>query len=304
MVAAADVEEDAVAAATDRVGIGWRPEIAAGLYLHLHAFDVIEVVADNYFHATRRELDALKMLARQCPMNLHGVGLGLASVSPVNRGHLDRLSRLVGTIEPQAWSEHFAFVRAGGIEIGHLSAPPRTDATSTGAIENIERAARAVGMRPQMENIATLVEPPASTLDEAAWITGIAEASNVPMLLDLHNLYANARNRGEDPMTLLGAMPLDRVTGVHLSGGKWVDAPSGGRRLLDDHLHGPPDEVFVLLTELARRVSQPLTVIIERDGNFPPMDVLIGEMTEARRALAKGRSMRMASPTPSMARAT
>ncbi|MFN0299289.1 MAG: DUF692 family multinuclear iron-containing protein [Burkholderiales bacterium] len=279
-------------AATDRVGIAWRPEIAAGLYLHLDAFDVIEVIADNYFHATRRELDGLKMLARHRPMNLHGVGLGLASASAVDRKRLDRIARLFDAIEPQAWSEHLAFVRAGGIEIGHLCAPPRTGATSAGTIENIERAARAVGVTPQMENIATLIDPPACTLNEAEWISGIVAASGVPMLLDLHNLYANACNRGENPLALLTAMPLDHVTGVHLSGGKWIDAPSGGRRLLDDHLHEPPDEVLALLTALARRVPQALTVVIERDGNFPAIDELLADVARARLALAKGRAER------------
>ncbi len=301
-MAGADAAEDAVAA-TDRVGIGWRPAIAAGLYLHLEAFDVIEVIADNYLRATRREIDAIKMLARQRPMNLHGVGLGLASSIAVDRKRLDRVARLVGLIEPEAWSEHLAFVRAGGIEIGHLSAPPRTDATTAGAIANIECATRIVGTAPQMENIATLLEPPASIMDEATWITRIVEASHVPMLLDLHNLYANACNRGEDPRALLAAMPLDRVTGVDLSGGKWIDAPSGGRRLLDDHLHGPPDEVFELLTELARSVPQSLSVIIERDGNFPTIEVLLGEIAQARRALAKGRSLRAANFMPSIAHA-
>ncbi|NJS15810.1 MAG: DUF692 domain-containing protein [Sphingopyxis sp.] len=40
-------------------------------------------------------------------------------------------------------------------------------------------------------------------------------------MLDLHNLYANAVNFGEDPHTLLRRLPLARVAMVHLSGGAW-----------------------------------------------------------------------------------
>ena len=40
-------------------------------------------------------------------------------------------------------------------------------------------------------------------------------------------------------------------------------APEG--RLLDDHLHDVPNEVFVLLEAVAERATQPLTVILERD---------------------------------------
>jgi uncharacterized protein (UPF0276 family) len=37
---------------------------------------------------------------------------------------------------------------------------------------------------------------------------------------------------------------------------------------------------------------QPLTVIIERDGKFPAFDALLGQVTQARAALARGRAGR------------
>jgi uncharacterized protein (UPF0276 family) len=85
-------------------------------------------------------------------------------------------------------------------------------------------------------------------------------------------------------------MPLDRVTQVHLAGGRWVRAASGARRLLDDHLHDVPDPVFALLETLASLAAQPLTVILERDGRFPEFDSLLAEMSRARASLARGRA--------------
>src|ERR1700730_18948116 len=82
------------------------------------------------------------------------------------------------------------------------------------------------------------------------------------LLLDLHNLYTNAVNFGDDPHALLGRFPLDQVAAVHLSGGRWIDGPKGARRLLDDHLHDVPLAVFELLHELGRLGSQPPTVSI------------------------------------------
>ena len=55
-----------------------------------------------------------------------------------------------------------------------------------------------VGCAPQMENIATLVAPPGSRLDEPEWIERIVCGAGVGLLLDLHNLYANAINFGDD----------------------------------------------------------------------------------------------------------
>jgi len=276
----------------DRVGISWRPELAPGIYLHLSHIDVLEVLADNFFVAPRRMIGALRALGREVPLTLHGVGMGLASTFGVEMARVEPMARLAAALEPESWSEHLAFVRAGGTEIGHLAVPPRTIPTVEGALANIERAARVVGTAPEFENVATLVEPPGSTLDEAAWVRSIIRGSGTSLLLDLHNLYANARNFGHDPLALLEAMPLAQVRCVHISGGRWINAPSGGRRLLDDHLHDPPGDVYLLLEHLAALTAQPLTVILERDGHYPPFAVLVAELDGARAALARGRRRR------------
>ena len=286
MVAAA-----VAAVAADRVGLGWRGELAVGILSNLAQIDVLEVIADDYYRASRAGMDALCSLARQVPVSLHGVGMGLASTIPAEPRRLHAMARLMQGVQAESWSEHLSFVRAGGVEIGHLAAPPRTPASAAGAVANIALASRIVGSAPLMENIATLVEPPASTLDEAEWLAQIIEGAQVPLLLDLHNLYANAVNGGQDPQALLLRLPLARVGAVHLSGGHWIDEPGGtGRRLLDDHLHDVPAEVFELLTLLARHAPQPLTVILERDGNYPTFDHVLEQLALARAALRAGRA--------------
>jgi uncharacterized protein (UPF0276 family) len=143
----------------DRFGIGWRPRLAAGILAHLDRIDLIEVIAEDYFDAPRRDLRALQTLAAQVGIVLHGVSLGLASIVPVEPRRLDRIARLIEATGAESWSEHLAFVRGGGIEIGHLAAPPRNEASVEGACRNLERSAQIVGCAPQVENIATLVEP-------------------------------------------------------------------------------------------------------------------------------------------------
>jgi uncharacterized protein len=277
----------------DRVGLGWRGELVAPIFRHLEAIDVLEVIAEDWFNAPRRQRDALRTLAGERPLLLHGVSLGLASSLPVDSRRLDRMARLCEAARPQAWSEHLAFVRAGGIEIGHLAAPPRTAATVEGSCANVERAARLVGSRPVLENIATLIDPPASNLSEPAWIRAIQHGSGAPLLLDLHNLYANALNFGQEPAQLLAQLPLHAVRMVHLSGGRWLHPPQGRPRLLDDHLHDVPEAVFDLLEQLAGSVPQPLDVIIERDGNYPHFETLLAQLQRARAALAAGRAYQL-----------
>jgi uncharacterized protein len=275
----------------DRVGIGWRPELAAGIFAHLDRIDVVEVIADDHFGAPLAALRPLRRLASAVPLMLHGVSLGLASVHRVQEARLASMARLVEALDPLLWSEHLAFVRADGHEIGHLAAPPRNAAVLDGTLANLERARDAVGRMPALENIASLVEPPGSEMSESAWVESVLRSSGAPMLLDLHNLHTNALNFGFDPEAWLRDIPLEQVRVVHLAGGQWTGTRDGGTpRWLDDHCHEVPAPVFALLEEVARRGPQPLTVILERDGAYPPMSVLLAELDAARAALARGRA--------------
>jgi hypothetical protein len=57
------------------------------------------------------------------------------------------------------------------------------------------------------------------------------------------------------------------------------------------NLHDVPPAVFELLRELGRLAPQPLTVIIERDGRYPPTARLLEQLDDARAALAAGREV-------------
>jgi predicted nucleotidyltransferase len=60
------------------------------------------------------------------------------------------------------------------------------------------------------------------------------------------------------------------------------------RRLLDDHLHDVPDPVYDLLVEVGAHTPRALTVILERDGDFPSIGCLLDQLDRARLALARG----------------
>ncbi|HJW50003.1 MAG TPA: DUF692 family protein [Candidatus Limnocylindria bacterium] len=277
----------------DRVGLSWRGPLAAAILSNLDRIDVIELMLEDFIDASGPVLGGARLLRSSTPVMLHGVSLGLASVGTVSTRRLDRVARVVNAIEPESWTEHLAFVRAGDIEIGHLAAPPRTIATVEGTARNVDRAAKVLGARPLLENIATLVDPPGSALAEDEWVSATLNAADVDLLLDLHNLHANAINFGFDAVAYLGRIPIHRVRQIHIAGGRWVTLTVDGlaeRRLLDDHLHDVPDPVYRLLVEVAARASGPLTVILERDGRFPSTATLLKQLDQARAALREGRA--------------
>ena len=273
------------AAVKDRAGLGWRAELAAGIFANLHRIDALEVIADDYFQAPSSRISALQTLSRQLPVLLHGVGLGLASTAPADRKRIESMARLIEKVRPECWTEHLAFVRAGGIEIGHLAAPPRNENTLAGLCDNMRLARRITGATPAMENIATLIDPPGSPMNEARWISGAIAASGSELLLDLHNVLTNSINFRYDPYQFLAAIPLEMVSIVHIAGGRSM----GKGRRLDDHLHETPTAVFSMLRWVAARTARSLTVILERDGNYPRMEELLLELDRARAAMREGR---------------
>jgi hypothetical protein len=182
-------EEDAVDVGAevmnDRFGLGWRPELAAGIFDSIESIDIIEVIADDFFDASSKQIRSLKTLGNHIPLMFHGVSLGPATAFEIDASRLKKTARLVEQLQPESWSEHLAFVRAGGIDIGHLAAPPRTQVVVDGAVRNLRTARLVVGSRPLVENIATLVEPPGSEFDEVTWISAILDASGC----DLCSIY-------------------------------------------------------------------------------------------------------------------
>jgi uncharacterized protein (UPF0276 family) len=287
---AADAGAETMNETRDRVGLGWRPDIATGILAHQDEIDLVEVIAEDYFEVSDRSVRALATLGKQIPIALHGIGMGVASCAPVDQEYFDRMARLVERLRPESWSEHLAFVRVGDKEIGHLAAPPRTRLNVEGTGENIYRAERTVGSRPHVENVATLLDPPGSAMGEAEWIREILDATQCELLFDLHNVYANGTNHGYKPEEFLHTVGPSRIRYLHIAGGKSVCTPDGKMRIVDDHLHDVPDPVYALLEEVAAVAPHGLTVILERDGDFPTMDDLLNQTRRARTAMARGRA--------------
>jgi hypothetical protein len=281
----------------DRFGLTWHPSIASGVLRHLDRIDVVEVIPEGLFLDSRRAQHALRRLARTLPVSIHGVSLGLATVAPIDSRRLEQFGRLVGYVEPESWSEHLAFVRAGGIELGHLAAPPRTALSVEAIAEHVEQARRAVGAYPDLENVATPVDPPGSDRAETTWLVDVLAATPAGLLLDLHNLYANATNFGVDPAAMLRTCPLDRVRTIHIAGGVNVHA-GGGVRVMDDHLHDVPDPVYDLLEIVGERAPHRVDVVLERDGAFPSIGELLDQLDRARAALARGRARAQEASAP------
>jgi uncharacterized protein (UPF0276 family) len=267
------------------VGLGWRPEldhVVPDLDLGF-----LEVVAENV-DPDRLPAGIHRARGQGLAVVPHGLRLSLGGGERPDPARLDRLARVAAAVEAPLISEHIAFVRAGGLEAGHVMAVERTEAALDVLTENVSLAARALPVPLALEHVATLVEWPGAEMDEAAFVAELLERTDVLLLLDVSNLYANAHNHGYDALAALGRYPLERIAYVHVGGGVHRDG-----RYHDTHSDPVVTGVLELVEHLCARIDPP-GILLERDDNFPGAPTVTAELEAIRAAAARGDARRAA----------
>src|SRR5580658_5466974 len=106
------------------VGLGFREPFRADLFLHRPEVDFLEITADHYFYVSAEKQAELDLLAAHFTLIPHGLNLSLGSAEGLDDAYFDQFASLIERLNPPWWSEHIAFTRAGGVEIGHLAPVP------------------------------------------------------------------------------------------------------------------------------------------------------------------------------------
>ena len=262
---------------THPVGVGWRREIASQLMLgQCPDAAFFEVVAEACLADPSSSCE-VEALVHRAPVIPHGVKLSLGSAEGIDPGHVDRIAGLCKRLRAPCFTEHVAFVRSGGTEIGHLTPLPRTREALRVIARNVEAARRRLPDIPLLlENVANTFFWPGDEMTEAEFYQEVVRLTSCDLLLDLSNLYANARNQGLDPQAVLAAFPLERVRMAHVAGGVVEDG-----FYLDTHAHAVPQAVFGLVTRLLH-ANPTVPLLLERDGNFDSFDLASDMQTLAR----------------------
>jgi hypothetical protein len=292
------------------LGIGWRPELALAIDRR-QDLGFVEVIAENLDPAEPIPAPIRALQARGVRVIPHGVSLSLGGAEPVDTARVDRLARLAERLDAPLVSEHICFVRADGIESGHLLPPssgrrrtgtrrgsadgiesghllplPRTRQALDVLVENVLEAKRRLPVPLALENIATLFDWPAREMGEGEFVAEALRRTDTLLLLDVANVWANARNRGGDPVAVLSELPLDRLAYTHVAGGAERDGVYH-----DTHANPTPPGVLDLLADLSA-LADPPGVMLERDEAFPPEAELHRELDAIAAAAARGRARR------------
>lgn len=276
------------------VGIGWRHPHYGDLLETLPSLAFLEVHSENFFGAGGAALAVLERGRADYPVSLHGVGLGLGSVAGVDPRHLEQLAMLVARIEPCLVSDHACFThgilpgRATMVHAGDLLPLPFSRPALDVLCRNVQVVQDRLRRPLLVENLSAYVQCPGNEMTEVEFLQELARRSGCRLLLDINNLYVNARNaafRDElaDPQAAV-RLAMDRldpslIGEIHLAG--HTDVQDGGIHLvIDDHGQRVCDEVWALYAH-AREQLGAIPTLIEWDTGVPPLAILLDEAARA-----------------------
>jgi len=259
----------------------YNPAAPQFLRAHPDAVDYVEVTSDMFWtdHGPRADvrfvyleswIDTLEWVASRWPLAAHNVGLSIGSAGGLDEAYVAHLASWLRRY-PFAWhSDHlsYATVRgaAGADQSVGIAAPLPFDHEVLDLVVERARHVQAVtGLPFLLENGVYYVAMPEQELEEQAFLNQLAARSSCNLLLDIHNLYVNARNHGFDPFAFLDRLNLDRVHEIHVAGGTVFDG-----MYTDSHSGPCPEIVWELLEHALPRLTKLRGITFEfHDSYFP-----------------------------------
>jgi uncharacterized protein (UPF0276 family) len=268
-----------------RAGVGFKPMHFAEIMADDPPIGFIEVHAENYMGAGGPPHAQLSALRARHAVSLHGVGLSIGSMRPLDREHLTRLKVLCARYEPESFSEHLAWSSHGGVYFNDLLPLPYTEETLARVCEHVDMVQTVLGREMLLENPSTYVRFAESTIAEVDFLRAVAQRTGCGLLLDVNNVFVSARNHDTDAFAYLDAFPLDRVGEIHLGGHDESVDDAGAPLLIDAHGSPVADPVWKLYTHVIARTGARPT-LIEWDNDVPAWPVLRDQAARAEAVLA------------------
>jgi len=238
--------------------------------------DWFEVLSENYLVPGGKPLYYLDRVRAHYPIVMHGVSLSIGSTDPLNRDYLGQLKTLADRIEPKWISDHLCWTGVGGLNLHDLMPLPYTEEALKHVVSRVKQVQDILERKILLENVSSYVGYKQSQFTEWEFLAQIAEQADCLILLDINNIYVSSFNHGFAPEHYLNGIPGERVQQFHLAGHQ-----NCGNYIVDTHDHPIIDPVWALYERALQRFG-PISTMIERDDNIPPLKELLTKLDHAR----------------------
>jgi uncharacterized protein (UPF0276 family) len=281
------------------LGVGLLYNAALPEYLRdfPQTFDYVEIIPEMFWTDGGRDaaprfielsgwVDMLERLAGQTPLVAHNIGLSLGSADYFDTSYAEHIAQWHARYGFVWHSDHLSFVRMTGVD-GHdhnagLAVPVPYDFDVADLIaQRIEHVQAAVPIPFLIENNVYFIDVPDQDMSEPQFLNRLVQRTGCGLLLDLHNLYANARNHRFDAFAWLEELDLEHVVEIHIAGGSELAGMYS-----DSHAGPCPPPVWDLLETVVPRAPQLRGVTFEFHDSYYPLlksEGIAAELDRARR---------------------
>lgn len=266
-----------------RVGMLLRRRYLADCFADRTVVDFLEICTDHYLGADAQTRAELAVVAAHFPVIPHGIDLSLGSRGGLRDAYLEGVLELVEGVRPPWFSDHIAFTRAGGYEIGHLAPVPLTRDALDILTRNVARVTAETTVPFALENSAATFAFPHAELSPGAFAAELVARTGCKLVLDVANLVADEYNLDESPERFLEEIPLDAVVQVHFAGGHIAHDV-----YVDSHSRPVPPRVWHLLERVVDACPN-AWLTLEREEALPPFAEIVAEL-DAARSVARERA--------------
>jgi len=239
--------------------------------------DWFEALTENYLVPGGKPLYFLEQVRKNYPIVLHGVSMSIGATEPLNLEYLHQVKNLARRIDAAWISDHLCWTGTQRINLHDLMPLPYTEEAIQHVASRVAQVQDILGRQILLENVSSYVTYCDSQLAEWDFLNAIAEAADCLILLDINNIHVSAFNHGFKPQEYLDGIAPQRVRQFHLAGHQ-----NHGDYIIDTHDEPVIDAVWDLYAAALRRFG-PVSTMIERDDNIPPLVELLGELDQARR---------------------
>jgi uncharacterized protein (UPF0276 family) len=269
-------------------GLGLRTPHYQEILEQLPAVGWFEALTENYLVPGGKPLYYLDRVCAHYPVVLHGVSLSIGSTDALDQQYLAQLKALASRVEPAWISDHLCWTGLNGRTLHDLLPLPYTEEAVHHVSERIMQVQEFLGRHLLIENVSSYVTYTDSQMSEWEFLSAVVERADCLILLDVNNIYVSAFNHDFDARVYLQGIPAERVQQIHLAGHR-----NHGEYIIDTHDEPIIDPVWELYAEACRRFG-PVSTMIERDDNIPPLVDLLAELDQARRIAADVERTRLA----------
>lgn len=238
--------------------------------------DWFEIISENYMVAGGKPKYFLHQVRERYPVVMHGVSMSIGSTDPLDWDYLRKLKSLVNEVQPRWVSDHLCWTGLDGINSHDLLPLPYTEEAIKHVAARIRDVQDYLGQPMLLENVSSYLSYSESQMTEWEFYNRVVEEADCLILLDINNIYVSARNHHFDAQAYLQAIDPKRVRQFHLAGHS-----DYGDYVIDTHDHDVSDSVWELYKVALERFG-PVSTMIERDDNIPPLSDLLAELQQAR----------------------